>query len=61
MMKPSELWALCNNSCYEAIKHVLSAVQRNAVGASGGERNIISQQSMCTVVYTFGWAKPRLR
>jgi hypothetical protein len=39
MMKPSELWALCDDSCYGSIKHVLSALHRNPAGASGGERN----------------------
>ena len=39
MMKPSELWALCDDSCYGSIKHALSALHRNPPGASGGERN----------------------
>jgi len=39
MMKPSELWTLCDDSEYRAIKHLLSAVHRNPAGASGGERN----------------------
>ncbi len=39
MMKPSELWTLCDDSEYSAIKHPLSAVHQNAAGASGGERN----------------------
>ena len=39
MMKPSELWTLCDDSDYSAIKHLLSAVHRNPAGASGGERN----------------------
>lgn len=39
MMKPSELWTLCDDSDYSHIKHLLSAVHRNPAGASGGERN----------------------
>ena len=39
MMKPSELWTLCDDSDYGSIKHLLSAVHRNPAGASGGERN----------------------
>ena len=39
MMKPSELWTLCDDLEYSAIKHPLSAVHRNPAGASGGERN----------------------
>ena len=39
MMKPSELWTLCDDSDYSSIKHLLSAVHRNPAGASGGERN----------------------
>jgi hypothetical protein len=39
MMKPSELWALCDDSSYGAIKYVLSAIHQNPAGASGGERN----------------------
>ena len=39
MMKPSELWTLCDDSDYSAIKHRLSAVHCNPAGASGGERN----------------------
>ena len=38
-MKPSELWTLCNDSDYGAIKHLLSAVHRNPAGASGGEKS----------------------
>jgi hypothetical protein len=38
-MKPSELWTLCDDCDYGAIKHVLSAVHQNTTGASGGERN----------------------
>ena len=37
MMKPCELWTLCDNSDYCAIKHMLSAVHQNPMGASGGE------------------------
>ena len=40
MMKPSELWTLCDDSDYGSIKHpLLSAVHRNPTGASGGEWN----------------------
>jgi hypothetical protein len=39
MMKPSQLWALWDDSCYGSIKHLLSAVHQNPAGASGGERN----------------------
>jgi hypothetical protein len=35
MMKPSELWTLCDDSCYGAIKSSLSAIHRNPAGASG--------------------------
>ena len=38
-MKPLELWTLCDDCDYGAIKHVLSAVHQNPTGASGGERN----------------------
>lgn len=38
-MKPSELWTLCDDCDYGAIKHLLSAVHQNPTGASGGERN----------------------
>jgi hypothetical protein len=39
MMKPAELWTLCDDNCYGAIKLPISAVHRNPAGASGGERN----------------------
>jgi len=37
--KPSELWTLCDNSCYGSIKGLLSALHKNPAGASGGECN----------------------
>jgi hypothetical protein len=39
MMKPAELWTLCDDADYGNIKHLLSALHRNPAGASGGERN----------------------
>ena len=40
MMKPLELWTLCDDSDYGgSIKHLLSAVHCNPARASGGERN----------------------
>jgi hypothetical protein len=39
MMKPSELWTLCNDSDYSSIKHLLSVVHPNPAGASEGEQN----------------------
>ena len=39
MMKPAELWTLCNDADYGNIKHLLSALHRNPPGASGGKRN----------------------
>ncbi len=37
--KPSELWTLCDDSCYGSIKGLLSALHKNPIGANGGERN----------------------
>ncbi len=36
---PSELWTLCDESCYGSIKGPLSALHKNPAEASGGERN----------------------
>jgi hypothetical protein len=37
--KPSKLWTLCDNTCYDSIKDPLLALHKNSVGASGGEHN----------------------
>ncbi|CAK9207874.1 unnamed protein product [Sphagnum troendelagicum] len=37
--KPSELWTLCDNSCYGSIKGPLSTLHKNPAGASGGKHN----------------------
>jgi hypothetical protein len=37
--KPSELWTLCDDSCYGSIKGLLSTLHKNPTGASGGECN----------------------
>jgi hypothetical protein len=37
--KPSELWTLCDDSCYGSIKGSLLALHKNSTRASGGERN----------------------
>ena len=39
MMKPVELWTMCDDADFGNIKHLLSALHRNPAGASGGERN----------------------
>jgi hypothetical protein len=37
--KPSELWTLCDDSCYGFIKGPLYVLHRNPAGASWGERD----------------------
>jgi hypothetical protein len=37
--KSSELWILCDDSCYDSIKGPLLALHKNLAGASKGERN----------------------
>jgi hypothetical protein len=59
-LKPSELWTLCDDSCYDSIKGPLSALHKNPAGASGGKRNHKVGKRIHSY-HVLGWAKPKSR